>query len=97
MSTVSGDKVIGMLRDLQKVSLVNILDKGKPTMAMYDSPSIDQVMTKDVVTVEKDDTIINVATILSKNEFRALPVTNAEKLVEIVTTTDLVEYLIGQY
>ncbi|MFT4751497.1 MAG: CBS domain-containing protein [Neolewinella sp.] len=86
-----------MLRDLQKISFVNILDKGKQTMAMYDSLSIDQVMTKDVVTVEKGDIIINVATILSKNEFRALPVTNAEKLVEIVTTTDLVEYLIGQY
>lgn len=86
-----------MLRDLQKISFVNILDKGKPTIAMYDSLSIDQVMTKGVVTVEKDDIIINVTTILSKNEFRALPVTNAEKLVEIVTTTDLVEYLIGQY
>ncbi|MCX8210263.1 MAG: CBS domain-containing protein [Lewinella sp.] len=86
-----------MLRDLQKISFVNILDKGKQTMAMYDSLSIDQVMTKDVVTVEKGDIIINVATILSKNEFRALPVTSAEKLVEIVTTTDLVEYLIGQY
>jgi|AntRauTorckE5430_2_1112549.scaffolds.fasta_scaffold55248_1 CBS domain-containing protein len=86
-----------MLRDLQKISFVNILDKGKQTMAMYNSLSIDQVMTKDVVTVEKGDIIINVATILSKNEFRALPVTNAEKLVEIVTTTDLVEYLIGQY
>jgi CBS domain-containing protein len=55
------------------------------------------VMTKDVVTVEKGDIIINVATILSKNEFHALPVTNAGKLLEILTTTDLVKYLIGQY
>ncbi|MFT4687649.1 MAG: hypothetical protein ACI94D_002617 [Neolewinella sp.] len=30
-----------MLRDLQKISFVNILDKGKQTMAMYDSLSID--------------------------------------------------------
>jgi CBS domain-containing protein len=96
---VSGDKVIGMLSktDLQKISFVNTIDGDKLTTAMYDSLSIDQVMTKDVVTVEKDDTILDVATILSKNEFHALPVTEAGKLVGIVTTTDLVKYLIEQY
>lgn len=96
---VSGDKVIGMLSktDLQKISFVNTVDDNKLTTAMYDALSIDQVMTKDVVTVEKDDTILDVATILSKNEFHALPVTDAGKLVGIVTTTDLVKYLIEQY
>lgn len=96
---VSGETVIGMLSktDLQKISFVNTVDGDKLTTAMYDSLTLDQVMTKDVVTVEKDDTILDVATILSKNEFHALPVTAAGKLVGIVTTTDLVKYLIDQY
>jgi CBS domain-containing protein len=96
---VSGEKVIGMLSktDLQKISFVNTIDGDKLTTAMYDNLTIDQVMTKDVVTVEKGDTILDVATILSKNEFHALPVTDAGKLVGIVTTTDLVKYLIEQY
>lgn len=96
---VSGGKVIGMLSktDLQKISFVNTIDGDKLTTAMYDNLTIDQVMTKDVVTVEKGDTILDVATILSKNEFHALPVTDAGKLVGIVTTTDLVKYLIEQY
>lgn len=96
---VSGEKVIGMLSktDLQKISFVNTFDGEGLTTAMYDNLSIEQVMTKDVKTVQKDDTILDVATILSKNEFHALPVTEGEKLVGIVTTTDLVKFLIDQY
>ncbi|TXF85424.1 CBS domain-containing protein [Neolewinella aurantiaca] len=96
---VSGDKVIGMLSktDLQKISFINTVEGDNLTSAMYDSLSIEQVMTKDLVTVKKDDTILDVATILSSNEFHALPVTDAGKLVGIVTTTDLVKYLIDQY
>lgn len=96
---VSGDKVIGMLSktDLQKISFVNTFDGEGLTTAMYDNLSIEQVMTKDVITVQNDDTILDVATILSKNEFHALPVTDGDKLVGIVTTTDLVKFLINLY
>ena len=47
--------------------------------------------------VQKSDTIYEVATILSKNEFHSLPVVEEEKLVGIVTITDLIKYLIDQY
>jgi CBS domain-containing protein len=96
---VSGDTIIGMLSktDLQKISFVNTMDGDGLTTAMYDNLSIDQVMTKDITTVEKNDTILDVATILSKNEFHALPVTEGGKLVGIVTTTDLVKFLIDLY
>lgn len=96
---VSGENIIGMLSktDLQKITFVNTVDGDGLTTAMYDNLSIEQVMTKEVTTVDKDDTILDVATILSKNEFHALPVTEQGKLVGIVTTTDLVKYLIDQY
>lgn len=96
---VSGDTIIGMLSktDLQKISFVNTMDGDDLTTAMYDNLSIDQVMTKDITTVEQNDTILDVATILSKNEFHALPVTEKGKLVGIVTTTDLVKFLIDLY
>ncbi|MBL6663243.1 MAG: CBS domain-containing protein [Flavobacteriales bacterium] len=96
---VSGDKVIGMLSkvDLQKISFVNSYDNDGLTTAMYDNLNIEQVMTKDVKVVQKDDTIYEVATILSKNEFHSLPVVEEEKLVGIVTTTDLIKYLVEQY
>lgn len=99
LPVVSGDKVIGMLSktDLQKISFVNTMDGGGVTTAMYDKLSIDQVMTKNVTAVQKEDTILDVATILSENEFHALPVVDGEKLVGIVTTTDLVKFLIDLY
>lgn len=99
LPVVSGDKIIGMLSktDLQRISFVNSAAGDEVTTMMYDSLTIEQVMTKDVLTVDKDDTILDVATMLSRNEFHALPVTDAGKLVGIVTTTDLVKYLIDQY
>jgi len=96
---VSGNRVIGMLSkvDLQKISFVNTIDGDQLTTALFDGLNIEQVMTKDVKVVQKDDTIYDVATILSKNEFHSLPVLENEKLVGIVTTTDLIKYLVDQY
>lgn len=96
---VSRDKVIGILSkvDLQKISFVNSYDNDGLTTAMYDNFNIEQVMTKDVKVVQKSDTIYEVATILSKNEFHSLSVVEEEKLAGIVTTTDLIKYLVDQY
>lgn len=96
---VSGEKIIGMLSkvDLQKISFVNTVDGDELTTALYDGLNIEQVMTKDVKVVQKNDTFYDVATILSKNEFHSLPVLENEKLVGIVTTTDLIKYLVDQY
>ena len=96
---VSGEKIIGMLSkvDLQKISFVNTVDGDELTTALYDGLNIEQVMTKDVKVVQKNDTIYDVATILSKNEFHSLPVLENEKLVGIVTNTDLIRYLVDQY
>lgn len=96
---VSGDKVIGMLTktDLQKISFVDTFDGDKLTTAMFDSLSIEQVMSTDLTVIEKDETIYDVAVTLSKNEFHALPVVDGNKIVGIVTSTDLIKYLIDQF
>jgi CBS domain-containing protein len=96
---VSGEKIIGMLSkvDLQKISFVNTVDSDDLTTALYDGLNIKQVMTKDVKVAQKSDTIYEVASILSKNEFHSLPVVEQDKLVGIVTTTDLIKYLVDQY
>ncbi len=96
---VSGEKVIGMLSkvDLQKISFVNTVDGDELTTALYDGLNIKQVMTKNVKVVQKNDTIYDVATILSQNEFHSLPVLEEDKLAGIVTTTDLIKYLVEEY
>ena len=88
---VSGKTVIGMLSkiDLQKVYFVNTVDG--------DELSIEQVMTKNLTVIQKDDTIYDVADVLATSEFHSLPVLDGEELVGIVTTTDLIKYLIDLY
>jgi CBS domain-containing protein len=68
--------------------------------AVFDMLSISQVMSHKPRVVKSTDTIKKVAEILSKEEFHALPVVDAKdttKLVGIVTTTDVIQYLLQQY
>ncbi|MGC6470984.1 MAG: CBS domain-containing protein [Flavobacteriales bacterium] len=96
---VSGKTVIGMLSkiDLQKISFVNTVDGDELTTVIYDELSIEQVMTKNLIVIQKDNTIYDVADILATSEFHSLPVLDGEELVGIVTTTDLIRYLMDLY
>ncbi len=57
--------------------------------------TIPQVMTSNPKTVKGTDSIKEVAHILSKSEYHALPVEDEEHhVIGIVTTTDLLRYLL---
>tara|TARA_R110001592_G_scaffold353035_1_gene651608 strand:+ start:26 stop:445 length:420 start_codon:yes stop_codon:yes gene_type:complete len=97
---VKEDVVIGMLSytDLLRISFADAIDDTDTEVEtlVYNMFTIDQVMAKNVVTVPSDSTIKEVAEILSKKEFHALPVVDDGRLVGIVTTTDLINYLLKQ-
>jgi len=94
----SGEKVVGMLSktDLHKISFINTFDGDELTTAMYDHLTVGQVMTRELSTIQHTDTISDVAKILSENEFHALPVMDGAQIVGIVTTTDLIKYMLEQ-
>ena len=98
---VSGHKIIGMLSytDLLRISFVDAVDDEAEIVdtTVYNLFTIEQVMAKKLVTISFDTTIRETAEILSKNEFHALPVVVDKLLVGIVTTTDLIKYLLDQY
>ncbi len=58
--------------------------------------SIEQVMKHKPVTVSPAQTIRKVAEMLTDAEFHALPVVDDDKLVGIVTTTDIIKYLLQE-
>ena len=66
-------------------------------VTVYNMFTIEQVMTRNLVTISPDSSIKEVAEILAVKEFHALPVVQDELLVGIVTTTDLIKYLLKQY
>lgn len=98
---VDGNKIVGMLSytDLLRISFVDAVDDESDTVdaMVYNMFTVEQVMAKKLVTISPDTTIRETAEILSKQEFHALPVCDGELLVGIVTTTDLIKYLIDQY
>jgi len=98
---VSGNDIIGILSltDLLRVSFVDAYGSNESDVdtAVYNVLSIEQVMVKQLVSVSSTQTIREVAEVLAKNEFYALPVVDNNKLVGIVTTTDLLNYLLEQY
>ncbi len=64
---------------------------------MYDTYELKDVMVKEPVTVSSETNIKDVAEILSEQSFHSLPVVDNNEVVGIVTTTDLVKYLLEQY
>lgn len=98
---VDGNKIVGMLSytDLLRISFADAVDDDDDIVdaTVYNLFTVEQVMAKKLVTVSPDTTIRETAEILSTKEFHALPVCLGDLLVGIVTTTDLIKYLIDQY
>ncbi|RCT55365.1 CBS domain-containing protein [Winogradskyella sp. KYW1333] len=97
---VAEEVIIGMLSytDLLRISFADAVYETEEEVdtLVYNMFTIDQVMAKNVVTVSSTATIKEVAKILAENEFHALPVVDDGRLVGIVTTTDLINYLLKQ-
>ncbi len=98
---VSGDAISGMLSytDLLRISFADAVDEEEHEVdtVVYNMFTIEQVMAKNLVSVPSTATIKEVAEILAKKEFHAIPVVDDTKLVGIVTTTDLINYLLEQF
>ncbi|EAR00943.1 CBS domain-containing protein [Maribacter sp. HTCC2170] len=98
---VSGNKIIGMLSytDLLRISFADAVYEDEETVdtMVYNMFSIEQVMAKNLISVSTNTIVKDVAEILSKKEFHAIPVVDDGKLKGIVTTTDLINFLIQQY
>lgn len=98
---VENEHIIGMLSysDLKRISFLDSYDAHEVEIdnAIYDILSIQQLMVKNLVKVNSSITIKSVVEILATNEFHALPVVENNILVGIVTTTDLLKYLLNQY
>jgi len=99
---LKGEKLIGMLSytDLLRISFADAIEDNSENdveTIVYNMFTIEQVMAKNLITISSTSTIKEVAQILSKKEFHALPVVEGTNLVGIVTTTDLINYLLEQF
>ena len=98
---VNSNKIVGMLSytDLLRISFADAVDEDDTIIdsTVYNMFSVEQVMSKNLISVSPETTIKEAAEILATREFHALPVCKGDLLVGIVTTTDLIKYLLEQY
>jgi CBS domain-containing protein len=107
-----GVRHVPVLHDKQLVGIVSKTDLNRLTFsgifageedadeAIIEMLNISQVMSHKPRVVKATDTIHDVAKILAKEEYHALPVVDEKdetKLVGIVTTTDVIQYMLDQY
>lgn len=98
---VKNNIVVGMLSytDLLRISFADAVDEDAGTVdsVVYNMFTIEQVMAKNLVSVTSDTTIKSVAEMLAKREFHSIPIIDNTELVGIVTTTDLINFLLSQF
>ena len=97
---VENERLVGMVShtDLLRISFSG-LDESDDSIVpvIYEMYSVPEIMTRVPVFVESNTTIKEVTETLSRQSFHSLPVLDKGKLVGIVTTTDLINYLLAQY
>lgn len=98
---VKDKHIVGMLSltDLKRISFLDSYDAHEIIIdnAIYNMLTIEQIMVKNPIHINSNITIKSVVEIFSKNEFYALPVVDNSILVGIITTTDILLYLLKQY
>lgn len=97
---VSGRTLVGMISktDILRLSFADIYE-GQENIdeTVFEMLRTEQVMVHNPTSVDVHDTVREVADIMSKVEFHALPVLDQGKIVGIISTTDLIKYLLAQY
>ncbi|MNS57590.1 inosine 5'-monophosphate dehydrogenase [compost metagenome] len=97
---VKGKEVVGIISrsDINRLTFGALFDNQDGTdEAILDMLTVPQVMTSKPRTLTSETTIRDLAEIFTLEEFHALPVVDNGELKGIVTTTDVVKYLLEQY
>lgn len=98
---VKGKELKGMLSytDLLRISFADAIGEDEMSIdsVVYNMFTIEQVMVKKVVSMPSTSTIKEVAELLTQRNFHAIPIVDNNKLVGIVTTTDLLKFLLSQF
>lgn len=100
LPVLEGKEVVGIISrtDINRLTFSSLFDNQEGAdEAILEMLSIPQVMTQKPRTVDASLSIREVAEILATEEYHALPVIENGELAGIVTTTDVIKYMLEQY
>jgi acetoin utilization protein AcuB len=98
LPVVDKGRLLGIISkiDVYHVTHCDTLFRSKPDQEfnnrLLKSILAEEIMSKHLVVLSPDDTVIEAAALFAKNKYHALPVVDKGKFVGIVTTYDLIEY-----
>ncbi len=100
LPVIEEGRLVGMIssNDVMRVSFSLDTDDAVSRTLLDQTVSIDDLMVADLVTVSAHGSVRDAAIALSAGGFHAVPVVDDEgHLVGIVTSTDLIQYLLDQH
>jgi CBS domain-containing protein len=101
LPVVNGDDLVGIIswNDILRVTFGDFGDQdGRSLDAILDHTyKLTDLANAQPVSIQVSGTIRDAANQLSSHNFHSLPVVDGNKLVGIVTSTDLIQYLVDQY
>lgn len=98
LPVVVNDKLVGILtdRDLRDAYPSSLrLFRGKDIDEFAESHTLEEVMTYNVVTVSPQASIREAAQLMRRQRFGALPVVENDKLVGILTRSDIIDAMLA--
>lgn len=100
LPVLDGNILVGMIskNDIMRLSFGSVFENQENADdAIFDMLSIEQVMTHKPKVISTDATVKEVAEIFAESHFHSLPVVENDAIVGIVTSTDVIKYLLAQY
>ena len=97
---IEGDRLVGIIsqRDLFRASLASVMGYNyAETRDHLKSVSIRDAMVKEVITVQPDTDICEAGEIMLDRKIGCLPVVEGDRLVGMVTETDMLRFFLLHY
>lgn len=98
---VNGDQLIGIVSfsDILRVSFGDAFNTDERTVdaTLDHTLKLEDIMAKNPVSLQESATIREAAVVLAQGDFHAVPIVHGTKLVGIITSTDLIKYLLDQF
>lgn len=88
-------RLVGVVSEKDVLSLLNDLDNLMLVDELKDSvASVDDFMTKKVVSFDENDDLFDICDVLIENNFRRVPITAKGRLIGLITRADIVAYIL---
>lgn len=99
LPVVKGEKVVGIvtdrdIRDAYPTSMA--INRGEAIDRFADTITVDEVMSHNVLTVHPETPLLAAVALLKKQRIGSLPVVKKQKLVGIITRSDVLGFLLSE-